>query len=139
MGDAVGPWIERSVTDVAQAWGGLEPGTESELLHEAAKLGANVAREVESALEALALSDVDSQTTTPLSVVRAATAAPTALLRAVGVPPIERDVFSIERFPDDIYGLVPPSLGAIDPSLNELAITWGAAKAAVHRRRHGSR
>ena len=58
------------------------------------------------------------------------------MLEAAGVPPVVRDPFAEERFPDDPYGLTPASLAAVDPALAEPALTWGAAKALAHRRRH---
>jgi len=95
-------------------------------------------REVEVELRALLGSDVDAQRSTPLAVVRAAVSYPTEVLRAAQVPPVPRDAFVSERFPDDPYGLTPASLQAVDPVLGEAAIAWGAAKALAHRRRHGT-
>ena len=54
------------------------------------------------------------------------------------MPPVARDRFVSERFPDDPYGLTPASLQAVDPELGDAAIAWGAAKAMAHRRRHGT-
>jgi hypothetical protein len=58
------------------------------------------------------------------------------VLARAGVAPSKRDRFETERFPDDPYGLTPGSLEALDPALAEPALTWGAAKAFAHRRRH---
>ena len=80
---------------------------------------------------------MDAQRSTPLAVVRGAVSYPTEVLRRAQVPPVPRDPFVSERFPDDPYGLTPASLQAMDPDLGELAIAWGAAKAMAHRRRHG--
>jgi hypothetical protein len=60
---------------------------------------------------------------------------PTAVLRQAGVPPVDRDRFRQEAFPDDFYDLSPASWSDIDPSLTEPGINWGAAKAFEHRRR----
>ncbi len=49
-----------------------------------------------------------------------------------------RDKFSTERFPDDDYDLTPATWSDLDPSLLDLGITWGAAKAFVHKQRHRS-
>jgi hypothetical protein len=49
---------------------------------------------------------------------------------------VERDKFSRERFPDDVYDLTPATWSDVDPALQELGITWGAAKAFVHKLRH---
>jgi hypothetical protein len=86
--------------------------------------------------------DIDAQRTTPLAVVRdIAVPMVTAALVELGRPPLaetERDPFARERFPDDVYGLTPSSWADIDESLTEPGIAWGAAKAWVHRQRHGS-
>jgi hypothetical protein len=50
---------------------------------------------------------------------------------------VERDPFAERAFPDDLYDLSPASFADVDPELAEVAITWGAAKAFVHKRRHG--
>jgi hypothetical protein len=49
---------------------------------------------------------------------------------------VVRDAFEEARFPDDLYGLTPASLGAVDPSLTDAARAWGAAKAMAHKARH---
>ena len=52
----------------------------------------------------------------------------------------DRDAFAVQQFPDDDYDLAPPSFADVDPGLQELALTWGAAKAHLHlsrRRREG--
>ena len=46
-----------------------------------------------------------------------------------------RDQFANSSFPDDVYGLVPATWADVDPSLHEIGITWGAAKAFVHKAR----
>jgi hypothetical protein len=60
---------------------------------------------------------------------------PTEVLRRAGVPPVERDRFARESFPDDDYDLSPATWADVAPSLTELGITWGAAKAFEHKRR----
>jgi hypothetical protein len=103
---------------------------------EAETAGLRAGAEVGVRLRRLLLADVDAQRATPLQLVREAIVYPTEVLRAAGVPPVERDRFTVDRFPDDDYGLTPASLGALDPSLGELSVVWGAAKAVAHRRRH---
>jgi hypothetical protein len=61
---------------------------------------------------------------------------PTEVLRDAGAPAVERDKFSRERFPDDDYDLTPATWADIHPSLADLGIAWGAAKAFEHKRRH---
>ena len=117
--------LPRPAPDATRSW----PGP-----HEA---GLEAQQEVAAQLRALVAADVDAQRTTPLAVVRAAVVRtrPRCSTRP-GVPPVPRDPFVSERFPDDPYGLTPASLAALDPELGELAIAWGAAKAMAHRRRH---
>ena len=54
------------------------------------------------------------------------------------MPPVERDDFAREAFPDDDYDLTPASFADVDPSLFEPGVAWGAAKAWTHRQRHRS-
>ena len=96
-----------------------------------------VLAEVASELRALLEADIDAQTTTPLSLLRQAVRFPTEVLRAGGVPPVQRDSFAEASFPDDDYDLAPASLADVDPDLLEPGLAWGAAKAMAHRRRHG--
>jgi hypothetical protein len=126
-----------SVKQVVDDWGGMPEGPEREAFFEQVDtLASQVARQVEAALAVLARSDVDAQATTPVSVMRAAAGAASALLEGAGVPPVRRDRFAQERFPEDLYGLVPSSLKEVDPSLSDIAVAWGAAKAMAHHRRH---
>ena len=60
----------------------------------------------------------------------------TAALRDAGVPPVARDEFSIERFPDDVYDLSPATWSDVDESLVDPGIAWGAAKAFAHKQAH---
>lgn len=106
----------------------------------AADAAAALARsEVGRAVRRLLEADVDEQRTTPLAMLRRAVEYPTAVLEACGAAPVERDRFAAEAFPADIYDLTPAALADLDPNDPELAdagLTWGAAKAFVHRRRH---
>ena len=126
-------WVERCVLDVAAA-AGTPP--DAALRSEAAAAGRRAAAEIGPRVRALLGSDVDEQRTTPLALVRQAVRYPTSVLRAAGVPPRPRDPFVVSRFPDDVYDLSPASFADLDPSLHELGMAWGAAKAFVHRRRH---
>ena len=95
----------------------------------AAEIGGEVAR--------LLAADVDAQRENPLAALRRAVCYPTAVLLAAGVAPVPRDDFAVERFPDDPYDLTPASFADIHPDLQAPGLAWGAAKAFVHRRRHG--
>lgn len=93
--------------------------------------------EIVPRLRALLSADVDEQRTSPLTVLRDAVRYPTEVLRAAGVEPAERDDFERERFPDDVYGLVPAAFADFGPEVAAAGIAWGAAKAWTHRKRHG--
>lgn len=142
---AVPAWTRQSVGRVLEAWrasgGPLEGPDARALLDHAEHAGRQAAAVVGDELRALGAADVDAQRSTPLEIVRrAVVGGPTAVLAAAGVPPVVRDRFAEERFPDDPYGLTPASLAALAPGLGEIALAWGAAKAAAHRARHsGSR
>ena len=62
----------------------------------------------------------------------------TAALGDAGVAPVERDEFSVDRFPDDVYDLSPATWSDVDESLVDPGITWGAAKAFAHKQAHSS-
>jgi hypothetical protein len=129
---AVPGWVRRCVESR------LPPSARDRdaVLAEAEAAGLQAQHDVAAQLRVLLAADVDAQRFTPLEVVRAAVAFPTQVLRGAQVPPVPRDRFVVERFPDDPYGLTPASLQAMDPGLAEPAIAWGAAKALAHRVRH---
>jgi len=83
-------------------------------------------------VRALLMADIDEQTTTPLSLLRAAVRYPTEVLAAAGVAPVERDEFARRAFPADIYALAPANFADVDEQLAEPGLVWGAAKAHVH-------
>lgn len=98
--------------------------------------------EVAPAVRALLMTDIDAQTTTPLSLLRVAVRYPTEVLAAVGVAPVERDEFARRAFPADVYALAPAKFADVDEQLAEPGLIWGAAKAHVHlsrRREEGLR
>lgn len=126
-------WVVGCVEKVMLAWSGSFPdrvGLASRTIGE--KAAADIGGEVRRLLS----TDVDAQWTTPLELVRSAVRYPTAVLAELGVPPVNRDGFSVQRFPEDVYGLSPASLADLDPSLTDIGVAWGAAKAFEHRRRH---
>jgi hypothetical protein len=130
--DAVLPaWVERCVRHRL----GVVP---KDVAAAAAEAGKRARQEVGGAIRELLLRDVDEQRGNPLALLRAAVRYPTEVLRAAGAPAVERDKFSRERFPDDDYDLTPANWSDLDPSLLDLGIAWGAAKAFEHKRRHRS-
>jgi hypothetical protein len=131
--EAVVPgWIERLALDRMRASGGqIDPAFSAA----AAAAGEAARDDVVPRLRALLAADIDEQRTNPLALLRSATVHAHAVLAAAGVPPADRDEFAQRSFPDDSYGLVPASWEEIDQRLQEVGITWGAAKAYVFKAR----
>jgi hypothetical protein len=127
-------WLVRCVVTTAEHRTGSCP---PELAAAAQQMAESTAPAVQEQIAHLLRTDVDNQRNTPLALLRAATAHPTAVLLGAGVPPTERDEFDRRAFPDDVYGLGPVTWADVDESLREVGIMWGAWKAAVvlHRRR----
>jgi hypothetical protein len=127
-------WVERSVARVASAYWGAVP---EEVRAAAAAAGERARAEVGREVGALLATDVDDQRSNPLSLLRGAVRYPTAVLREAGVPPVARDEFAEQAFPDDIYDLAPATWRDVDESLQEPGIAWGAwkAKTVLDRRR----
>jgi hypothetical protein len=105
---------------------------------EAAAAGQRARADLVPRLRDLLAEDVDAQRTNPLGILREAVRHPTEVLRALNVPPVVRDDFQRERFPDDLYDLVPASFADFGPDVADAGIAWGAAKAWTHRQRHGT-
>ncbi len=126
-------WVERAVAFIAAAWFGSVP---DEIAAAARDAGRRAAEEVGSSVRDALLADPDRGGPNPLAVLRDAIRFPTAVLREADVPPVERDPFVEDRFPDDDYDLVPSSFADLDPALHDLGLAWGAARAFVHRARH---
>ncbi len=137
---AVPDWVARVIEERFGDWvrasgeGALEAQPDIARLAHDAGVRAQVA--VAEPLRAMLSADIDEQRTTPLALVRPLVAFATEVLSEVGVPPVVRDEFAESRFPDDEYGLTPASLAVLGDRVGEMALTWGAAKAMAHRRRH---
>ncbi len=130
--DAVEPWLVRTVVVTARRALGEVP---ADLDAKARDMAARAAPVVLADLHELLHTDVDEQRSNPLSVLRSAVRFPTEVLRAAGVPPVERDDFERQAFPADVYGLVPATWRDVDESLHDPGIVWGAWKAATVLRR----
>ena len=128
----IGPWVARLVTTRIREHRGQVDAGEAAAAGEA---GEAARREIVPELRALLRTDLDQQRSNPLALLRRATKHAHAALADAGVPPVVRDEFSERSFPDDTYGLVPAAWDDIDPSLREIGITWGAAKAFVFKAR----
>ena len=130
-------WVERSVIERADAW---RPGLGSDLRSAAAAAGRRALDDVGPRLRAALLADSEGAVASPLSVLRTAVVHPTDVLRDGGVPEVVRDEFAVRAFPEDRYDLSPATFADVDPTLHELGLAWGAAKAhVVLARRRGGR
>ena len=69
----------------------------------------------------------------PLQVLRRLVSHPTAVLRSLGTPELDRAPFDRQAFPDDVYDLSPATWADIDPALHEPGLAWGAATAYLHK------
>lgn len=132
---ALPAWVERSVERLLLAFAG---DRDPDVMAEAGTAGERARMEVGARLRALLEADIDDQRVNPLALLRSAVTYPTAVLRRAGVPPVVRDDFAVAHFPDDVYDLTPASFADVDPSLHDLGVEWGAAKAWAHRQRHAS-
>jgi hypothetical protein len=129
-------WVERQVERILDAWGRSDDDTRARAQREAVTAGRTAATRVEAELRALFALDPATQRATPLEIVRSAYREPTAVLHAVGIPPVERSDFDERAWPEDRYGLVIHDLGALgDAELAPLHFAWGMAKAKVLRAR----
>lgn len=127
-------WVERSVERLVVAYSGSADPAVMAAAHDA---GERARTDVGCRLRALLDADIDDQHTNPLTILRQAVHYPSDILHQAGVPPVRRDRFAEERFPDDDYDLTPASFADIDPSLFDAGLAWGAAKAWLHKQRHG--
>lgn len=128
-------WVERSVERMIVAHLG---SADAVVMAMARRAGEQARAHIGPRVRALLSADIDEQWANPLSILRQAVAYPTEVLRQAGVPPVQRDRFAEERFPDDDYDLTPASFADIDPSLLDPGLAWGAAKAWLHKQRHGA-
>jgi hypothetical protein len=132
-------WVHSQVVRLLDAWGRAPAEARVRAEAQSVYAGAAAARRIVDELRALFAVDPTEQQATPLEIVRTAYREPTAVLAAAGVPPIVRDEFDERAWPDDIYGLVPRTLGDLgDPELAPLHLAWGMAKATVIRARRGA-
>jgi hypothetical protein len=131
---AVPGWVERSVARTAEGFFGH---VDDEVMAAAVEAGQRARDDVAPRVRALLQADIDEQRTTPLSLLRGAVRYPTAVLRDAGVPAVDRDEAQARLFPDDIYDLAPATFADVHPSLADVGLAWGAAKAYVHLQRHG--
>jgi hypothetical protein len=129
-------WVQTQVERLLDAWGRAPAETRVRAEAQSVEAGTAATRRTVDQLRALFAVDPTRQQATPLEIVRTVYREPTAVLAAAGVPPIVRDEFDERAWPDDVYGLVPSTLGDLgDPDLAPLHLAWGMAKATVIRAR----
>ncbi len=127
-------WIASSVRERLDS-AGIDRGADIDRALAAAATSCRA--DVAAKLSDLFAADIDDQHTTPLAVIRSCLHHAAGVLAGAGVAPVERDEFERRSFPGDLYGLNPSTMADIHESLAEPALVWGAAKAHIHRSRHG--
>jgi hypothetical protein len=129
-------WVQAQVTWLLDAWARAGPEARATAEDEASDAGDAAARRVATSLRELFATAPERQRATPLEIVRSVYREPTEVLSAAGVPHVVRDEFDERSWPDDVYDLVPRTLGDLgDPDLGPLQLAWGLAKATVMRAR----
>ncbi|HEY3095302.1 MAG TPA: hypothetical protein VGK05_00535 [Acidimicrobiia bacterium] len=132
-------WVEAQVTRLLEAWGRVAPDARAEAEAQAVAAGEAAARRIAGRLRELFATEPERQPATPLEIVRTVYREPTQVLASAGVPPVLRDPFEERSWPDDLYALVPRTLGDLgDPDLGPLHLAWGMAKATVIRARRSA-
>ena len=90
------------------------------------------------AIAQLLETDIDDQWTSPLEMVRSLVAPITEGLDSLGAKIVPRQPGTAELYPDDRFALTPATFADVHPDLHEPGLAWGAAKAHIHLKRHGS-
>ncbi len=133
----LGPaWVVRIVTNLVDAWGGLDAPARAGAVAAATRAGGTATARVEQELRGLFALDPAAQRATPLEIIRSLRREAAEVLAAAGIPEVVRDPFETRAFPDDVYGIVlrsPVELG--DDELGGALLGWGMGKAKVLRAR----
>ncbi len=131
---AVTSWIVRVVNRrLPTEW---PPDRRARLRPQVDEVAALTHAEVVPRLRELLAADVEAQRSGPLGVLRGAVGPANRLLAEAGVPRPKRDPVTESMFPDDHYDLGPANFDDVDPSLHDIGLVWGAAKAHVVLIRH---
>lgn len=138
--DAVPGWVRRSARRIADAQGIAWTADAATQLDDAASRAQEF---VHARLGALLATDIDCQTSTPLSIFRDAVRFPVEVLHALGARPAQqRGDVARWAFPNDPFGITPANLLDIGPEVHRTGMIWGATKAGLHlqrRRQEGLR
>lgn len=127
-------WLERVATQrVVEATGAVPSEADISVIVQCCH---RVVESVSPRVRDVVTADVDTAAGSPLAVLRDAVDPLNKTLANLGVPAPVRDRMADEMFPTDTYDLGPASFADVDPALVDPGITWGAARAHVHLRRH---
>ena len=129
--EVVPGWIEGLVLTRVRECGDVSAEAAAEAVVAAEAASAEVGPRMRRLLE----TDIDDQAANPLELLRRATRHAHDALARIGVPSVVRDDFARRSFPNDAYDLMPATWSDIHPDLHEIGLTWGAAKAFVHKAR----
>jgi len=94
-----------------------------------------VVADADARLVELIHADVDTPLSGPLERIRNSVEQLGPTLEAMGVAPPTRDPFDVSVRPNDHYGLGPIAFLDLGEDVQRAGITWGAAKAYLHRSR----
>jgi len=134
--EALPGWLERVATQrLVDAIGAAPAEADRKAIAERCD---SIADSVGPAVRDVVMADVDLAAGSPLALLRDAVIPLNGLLAELEVPAVARDRMAAEMFPGDTYDLGPASFADVDPALVDPGITWGAARAHVHLRRHSS-
>ena len=122
---AVRPWLESAV-----ARRGVAADPEVSELIEA------VAAEVETSIAELVDADPDVPLSGPLERIRRTVVPVNEFLQRRDVPKPMRNTMDVEMHPEDLYDLGPMTFRDLGDEVHDAGITWGAAKAHLHLKRH---
>lgn len=125
-------WIRSAVLGVVAAQQLDLPDDAESLVADAGQRGATF---VDRRMAALLHTDIDRQTTTPLSIFRDAVRFPVEVLHRLGAHQVHRIDVSRWAFPNDPFDITPATLSDIDADLQAAGIVWGATKAGLHLQR----
>jgi hypothetical protein len=132
---ALPAWVLRCVTSRCVQAGVVVDDT---VVGSAVVAGRACAAEYGPALRRVLCADPDDSPGSPLALLRGAVSYPGRVLESLGVPPVPRDEFAERAFPGDRWDLGPATWSDVEPTLGELGIVWGAARAHVHLSRRAA-
>ena len=123
VAEALPLWLDGQLS--SRLGRGLEPA-EKRMIDDAA-------RRADESLTELITAGVEQPLSGPLERLRVAVAPAGAILADAGVARPSRDPFDVRSRPDDHYALGPLTFMDLGQKVHEAGITWGAAKAFLHR------